>query len=47
MLIRPEAYLIDDRPYHGAEQFGDHWIQMGSDRFPDWKSVVQYLMQNP
>lgn len=44
MLIRPGAYLIDDRPNHGAELFGDHWIQMGSDRFPDWKSVVQYLM---
>ena len=47
MLIRPGAYLIDDRPNHGAEQFGDHWIQMGSNRFPDWKSVVLYLMQNP
>ena len=44
MLIRPGVYLIDDRPNHGAELFGDHWLQMGSDRFPDWERVVQYLM---
>lgn len=44
LLIRPGAYLIDDRSKHGADQFGDHWIQMDSDRFPNWESVVKYLM---
>lgn len=44
-LCRQEgAYLIDDRPNHGAAEFGDHWIHFGSQRFPDWKSVVEYLM---
>lgn len=44
-LCRQEgAYLIDDRPTHGAAEFGDHWIHFGSQRFPDWKSVVEYLM---
>lgn len=44
-LCRQEgAYLIDDRPNHGAEEFGDHWIHFGSEQYPDWNSVVQYLM---
>lgn len=44
-LCRQEgAYLIDDRPNHGAAEFGNHWIHFGSQRFPDWKSVVEYLM---
>lgn len=37
------AYLIDDRPNHGAEDFGDHWIQFGSARFPDWDAVLDYF----
>lgn len=43
LCIRPDAYLIDDRTGHGADQFGDHHIQFGSDKFPDWKSVVEFL----
>lgn len=38
------SWLIDDRPNHGAENFGDHLIPFGSERFPDWESVVEYLM---
>ena len=37
-------YLIDDRPKHGASEFEGEWIQFGSDRFPDWDSVLAYLM---
>jgi 5'(3')-deoxyribonucleotidase len=44
MLIRPGAYLIDDRSKNGAEQFGDHWIQFGKEPFLTWESVVNYLM---
>ena len=37
-------YLIDDRPKHGADTFEGEWIQFGSERFPDWKAVLKYLM---
>ena len=36
-------FLIDDRPHNGAKYFQGEWIHFGSDRFPDWKSVVNYL----
>lgn len=36
-------YLIDDRPKHGADSFEGEWIQFGSERFPDWESILQYL----
>lgn len=39
-------YLIDDRPKHGADTFEGKWIQFGSERFPDWRSVVNYLCDN-
>lgn len=43
-------FLIDDRSRNGAELFGDHnpggeWIHFGSQKFPDWDSVVSYLRQ--
>ena len=37
-------YLIDDRPKHGADTFEGKWIQFGSEKFPDWKAVLKYLM---
>lgn len=37
-------YLIDDRPNHGASQFPGEWIHFGSPRFPDWNSVLAYLL---
>lgn len=37
-------YLIDDREQNGAGQFNGELIRFGSDRFPDWSSVVNYLM---
>ena len=36
-------YLVDDRPGHGASLFKGIWIQFGSDKFPDWKAVVDYM----
>lgn len=36
-------YLIDDRPKHGADTFDGEWIRFGTDPFPDWKSVLEYL----
>ena len=43
LCLQPGAYLIDDRTAHGASQFGDHHIQFGTDKFPDWPSVVESL----
>lgn len=38
------AFLIDDRTKNGADAFGDRLIQFGSERFPDWPTVLDYLM---
>ena len=37
-------YLIDDRSKHGASEFSGEWLQFGSDRFPHWDSVLDYLL---
>ncbi len=37
-------YLIDDRPNNGACDFEGEHILFGSDAFPDWSSVVTYLL---
>ena len=37
-------YLIDDRTANGADQFTGEHIHFGSERFPDWASVLQYLL---
>ena len=44
LCLQPNAYLIDDRTAHGADQFGHRHIQLGSTIFPDWKSVLDYLL---
>ena len=36
--------LIDDRDKHGVLEFEGEWIQFGSDRFPDWDSVLNHLL---
>ncbi len=37
-------YLIDDRKKNGAADFKGKLILFGSEQFPNWKSVVQYLL---
>lgn len=37
------AFLIDDHTKHGVKDFGGEHIHFGCDRFPDWKSVMNYL----
>ena len=37
-------YLIDDRSKHGASSFEGEWIEFGSKAFPDWPTVVDYLL---
>lgn len=36
-------YLIDDRTKNGAEKFVGELILFGSEKFPDWIAVVEYL----
>jgi 5'(3')-deoxyribonucleotidase len=36
-------YLIDDRPNNGASEFEGELLTFGSERFPDWDSVLKYL----
>jgi 5'(3')-deoxyribonucleotidase len=43
MCVQPNAWLIDDRKAHGSECFGEHFIHFGSEKFPDWESVVAFF----
>ena len=36
-------FLIDDRTKNGADRFTGEHIHFGTDKFPDWSSVVAYL----
>lgn len=37
-------YLVDDRSKNGADSFEGEWLHFGSERFPDWQSVLNYLL---
>lgn len=37
-------YLVDDRGKNGASEFKGEWIHLGSERFPDFDAVLQYLL---
>ena len=37
-------YLIDDRLKNGADRFSGEHIHFGTEMFPDWKSVCDYLL---
>ena len=37
-------YLIDDRTANGAGQFKGEHIHFGTEQFPDWDSVLKYLL---
>ena len=43
-------YLVDDRHHNGAAGFGNFpnqmWIHFGSQEFPDWETVLEFLMKN-
>ena len=36
-------YLVDDSTRNGAGEFSGEHIHFGTDKFPDWKSVLDYL----
>jgi 5'-nucleotidase len=37
-------YLIDDREKNGADKFVGELILFGGEKYPDWKSVMSYLI---
>lgn len=37
-------YLIDDMNTDHQSEFEGQWIEFGSERFPNWKSVIEYLI---
>ena len=37
-------YIIDDRTRHGVDIFDGEHIHFGTDRFPNWRSVLDYLL---
>ena len=37
-------YLIDDRTVNGAGEFQGEHIHFRQEKFPDWKSVLDYLL---
>ncbi len=39
-------YLIDDRTHNGAGEFEGEHIHFATDKFPDWNSVLNYLINN-
>jgi 5'-nucleotidase len=36
-------YLIDDHHKDGQTEFEGKWIQIGNEKYPDWKSVVEEI----
>lgn len=39
-------FLIDDRDKHGVKNFNGEWLQFGSEKYPNWSKVLEYLL-NP
>jgi 5'(3')-deoxyribonucleotidase len=37
-------FIIDDRTARGVDEFEGEHIHFGTDKFPDWQSVVEYLL---
>ena len=37
-------YLIDDRLRNGVDKFKGEHIHFGTEKFPDWNSVLSYLL---
>lgn len=38
-------YLIDDQGNAGQDRFEGEWIHFKTAKFPDWNSVIDYLMK--
>ena len=38
-------YLVDDRTKNGADRFAGEHIHFGTEKFPDWPAVTEYLCE--
>jgi 5'-nucleotidase len=38
-------FLVDDRTKNGVDRFPGEHVHFGTERFPDWPSVVAYLLE--
>ena len=38
-------FLIDDRTKNGVDRFEGEHIHFGTEKFPDWKRVMEYIMR--
>ena len=36
-------YIIDDRTKRGVDKFDGEHIHFGTEKFPDWDTVIKYL----
>lgn len=36
-------YIIDDTTLNGVDKFSGEHIQIGSEKYPNWKSVIRYI----
>ena len=41
-LLRGE-FIIDDRTRRGVDRFGGEHVHFGTERFPNWATVLEYL----
>ncbi len=41
-LLRGE-FIIDDRTRRGVDRFGGEHVYFGTERFPNWATVLEYL----
>ncbi len=37
-------FLIDDRTVNGVSEFEGEHIHFGSENFPNWESVIKYML---
>jgi hypothetical protein len=44
LCIQRRAWLIDDRKAHGSQHFEHHLVQFGTEKFPDWDSVIDFFI---
>jgi 5'(3')-deoxyribonucleotidase len=40
---RRETYIIDDRLVKGVTEYGEYHIHFGTERYPNWDAVVNFL----
>ena len=39
-------FLIDDRTANGADRFNGEHIHFGQERWPDWETILKYLLRH-